>query len=68
MSGEGLDVLGMISDLCGVIEAMSKMIRDQAAEIEQARIAEAVRENLRRRREDIESELDALEIRLRRLT
>lgn len=63
-SGGTLEVVDM---LCSVTEALAQIVRKQAEELERAKVEEAVREDLKRQRDNVDVQMDRLEYRLRRL-
>lgn len=63
-SGGLLEIVDM---MCGVTEKMAQIVRKQAEEIERAKVEEAVCEELRKAREDVDGQLDTIEYKLRRI-
>lgn len=62
-SGGLLEVVDM---MCEVTDTMARIIRKQAELIERTKMEEAIREDLRRAREDADRQLGRIEYKLRR--
>lgn len=62
-SGGLLEIIDM---MCTVTEQMSQIIKEQAIMIERAKVEQSVCEDFRKRREDIDRQLDRIEYKLRR--
>lgn len=62
-----MSTLEIISRLCEVTEILSEIVKRQQEIIEQSKIEEAVKEELRNQVSDTDLELDALEYSMRNL-